>query len=300
MKLNPQTVTLKNWQANSLLMITAIIWGTGFVAQRLGMDAIGPMLFNGLRFALGAIFLLPFTIYSSNFSHLKQGLTGGIALGILLFCGSVLQQVGIMYTSIANAGFITGFYVIFVPLLGILLGHRLPRGTWIGAILAVVGLYFLSVTATFSVSYGDLLQLAGAFFWAAHVLAIARYTQHTSPIALAFMQFVICSLLSLLVALFIEEWNVAAMVKAGPAVLYSGLVAVGVGYTLQVVGQKSAPAAHAAIILSLEAVFAALAGWLLLNEVLTLRQFFGAGLMLAGLLIAQLLPLYTSSSAKAT
>lgn len=300
MQLNRQTVQLKNWQANSLLMLTAIIWGTGFVAQRLGMDAIGPMLFNGLRFSLGAIFLLPFIIYSSNLSHLKQGLSGGIAVGLLLFCGSVFQQVGIMYTSIANAGFITGFYVIFVPLLGLLLGHRLPRGTWGGAILAVVGLYFLSVTAAFSVSYGDLLQLTGAFFWAAHVLAIARFTQQTSPVALAFMQFVVCALLSLVVAFFTEEWKLAAMMEAAPAVFYSGFVAVGVGYTLQVVGQKSAPAAHAAIILSLEAVFAALAGWLMLNEVLTLRQFFGAGLMLAGLLLAQLWPLYTSSSAKAT
>lgn len=280
------------WQADALLLLTALIWGTGFVAQRLGMDAVGPMLFNALRFALGALVLLPFLLRPGFVGQLKGGLRGGIAAGAVLFCGAAFQQVGIIYTSVANAGFITGLYVIFVPILGLALGHRTPSGTWLGATLAVVGLYFLSVTEAFTVAFGDLLQLAGALFWAAHVLVLAHYATRINPLHLAFLQFVVCALISLVAAVATEEIALAAIEAASGAVLYSGLVAVGIGYTLQVVGQKKAPPAHAAILLSLEAVFAALAGWLMLNETLGSRALMGCALMLSGMLVAQLAPFY--------
>ncbi len=284
------------WQADALLLFTAMIWGTGFVAQRLGMDAVGPMLFNALRFALGALVLLPFVMRPGFVVQLGAGLRGGIAAGAVLFCGAAFQQVGIIYTSVANAGFITGLYVIFVPLIGLALGHRTPSGTWLGATLAVVGLYFLSVTESFTVVYGDALQLAGALFWAAHVLVLGHYATRINPLQLAFLQFVVCSLISLVAALITEEIDMASIQAASGAILYSGLVAVGVGYTLQVVGQKKAPPAHAAILLSLEAVFAALAGWLILGETLGLRALLGCALMLCGMLVAQLAPLYLRRS----
>ncbi|GAB4359051.1 MAG: DMT family transporter [Gammaproteobacteria bacterium] len=280
------------WQADLLLLLTALIWGTGFVAQRLGMDAIGPMLFNALRFALGALLLVPFLLRTGFCREIASGIRGGMAAGVVLFCGAAFQQVGIIFTSVANAGFITGLYVLFVPMIGLALGHRTPRGTWAGATLAVAGLYLLSVTEGFTVAFGDLLQLAGALFWATHVLVLAHYTQRVNPLYLAFVQFVVCSLISLVAALFTEEISLTAIGEAGGAVLYSGLVAVGVGYTLQVVGQKKAPPAHAAILLSLEAVFAALAGWWILGETLSPRAMLGCTLMLGGMLVAQLAPLY--------
>ena len=290
------SINRRVWRADAILLFTAMIWGTGFVAQRLGMDAVGPMLFNGLRFALGALILLPFLLSRGSLSQLKQGLRGGITAGVVLFCGAAFQQVGIIYTSVANAGFITGLYVIFVPLIGLAFAHRTPSGTWLGAAIAVVGLYFLSVTEAFTIAFGDALQLAGALFWAAHVLVLGYYASRVKPLYLPFLQFVVCAAISLLAALAAESISINAIHAASGAILYSGLVAVGMGYTLQVVGQKQAPAAHAAILLSLEAVFAALAGWWMLGETLSTRSLIGCALMLSGMLVAQLTPLYRRRS----
>lgn len=282
--------TPRAWRADSLLLLTALIWGTGFVAQRLGMDSIGPMLFNGLRFALGALVLLPLLLRDRRPAR-ESALPGGILAGGVLFVAAAFQQAGLQYTSVANAGFITGLYVIFVPLIGLLLGHRTAAGTWIGALLAVAGLYLLSVTDRFTIAFGDLLQLAGALFWAIHVLLLARYSGRCHPLRLAGTQFAVCALLSLAAALLFEEITLAGILDARGALLYSGIVAVGLGYTLQVVAQRDAIPAHAAILLSLEAVFAAVAGWLFLQEILSLRALIGCALMLAGMLVAQLAPL---------
>lgn len=289
----------KAYRADGLLLLTALIWGTGFVAQRLGMEAIGPMLYNGSRFALGTLVVLPMAIWSKRrpshdrtFSRLTLG--GGILAGLVLFIAASLQQIGLKYTSVANAGFITGLYVIIVPLLGLFLGHRIDSGCWIGAALAVLGMYLLSVSETFTIAFGDLLQLGGALFWAVHLLLLAAITPRCPGPALACLQFVTCAFLCLALALAIEPIIWADIVRAAPAVTYGGILAVGIGYTLQVVAQKEALPTHAAIILSLEAVFATLAGWLVLNETLTARAILGCGMMLAGMLVAQLLPFYHS------
>ena len=283
-------------RAYFLMLITAMIWGTAFVAQRIGMDNIGPFLFTGLRFALGALALLPLVIHQGRTAarhepFLQRGLLlGGMSMGLALTVGINLQQVGLLFTSVTNSGFITGLYVIVVPLLGLALGHKTGLGTWLGAFLAVAGMALLSIGEDFTVASGDWIQLAGAFVWGVHVLLVSFFVSRHDAIRLAFLQFATCALVSLLLALVFEEIDPANIWLAGPALLYGGLFAVAVGYTLQVVAQKHAIASHAAIILSLEAVFAAIAGALFLDESLTLRGYLGCVLMFIGMLAAQLWP----------
>ncbi|MNF42264.1 EamA-like transporter family protein [compost metagenome] len=281
-------------RADILMLITAAIWGAAFVAQRLGMDAIGPFLYTGLRFTLGALILLPLLLILPKPAvkrPLNRGmLLGGLLMGLALTLGINLQQVGLLFTSVTNSGFITGLYVIIVPLLGLFLGHRTGLGTWMGACLAVLGMFLLSVGEGFQVASGDWLQLAGACVWGVHVLLVGFFASRYDPIRLAILQFAVCAVFSLVLALVFEEIKLGAILEAGPAILYGGVIAVAIGYTLQVVAQRHAIASHAAIILSLEAVFAAIAGALMLDESLHARGYIGCVLMLAGMLIAQLWP----------
>lgn len=282
-------------RADLLMLITAMIWGSGFVAQTSGMDHIGPYLYTGLRFALGSLCLLPLLLRRSGAAKpeplMTRGLLlGGIVMGLALCTGINLQQVGLLFTSVTNAGFITGLYVIVVPLLGLLLGHKTGTGTWLGAGLAVAGMFLLSVGDNFHVASGDWLQLIGAFVWGGHVILVGVFASRHDAIRLAFLQFLTCSIISLILALIFEDIQLQSIIAAGPALLYGGVVAVGIGYTLQVVAQKDAIASHAAIILSLEAVFAAIAGALLLGESLHPKGYLGCALMLAGMLLAQLWP----------
>lgn len=280
-------------RADILMLFTAMIWGVSFVAQRLGMDAIGPFLFTGLRFALGALVLVPLMVWTGKrgAQPFNRGLLlAGLAIGAALTVGINLQQVGLLFTSVTNSGFITGLYVIFVPLLGLLIGHRTSTGTWLGAALAVSGMALLSIGPDFHVASGDWLQLTGAVVWGGHVLLVGLFASRYDPIRLAFLQFATCSVVSLVLAVTFEEIHWDAIVQAGPALLYGGLFGVGTGFTLQVIAQKHAIASHAAIILSLEAVFAAIAGALFLGESLHARGYLGCGLMLAGMLVAQLWP----------
>jgi drug/metabolite transporter (DMT)-like permease len=290
--------SLKTYKADSLLMLTAIIWGGAFVAQRVGMDFVGPLTFNGVRFALGALTLLPLVLrgnknrgtgqdLDNNFSG-KQAILGGGLAGLVLFAGASLQQVGLVYTTAGKAGFITGLYVVIVPILGMLWKQWPGRGASTGAVLAAVGLYFLSVTEEFNLAPGDAWELAGAFMWATHVLILGWLSPRVDVLKLACAQYAVCSCLSLLVAGHTETITVHGLAEATIPILYGGVMSVGIAYTLQVVAQKVAPPTHAAIILSLEAVFAALAGWLILGEVLTTRGLFGCGLMLAGMVVSQL------------
>jgi drug/metabolite transporter (DMT)-like permease len=191
---------------------------------------------------------------------------------------------------VTNSGFITGLYVIIVPLLGLFIGHKTGLGIWLGASLAVVGMFLLSVGDGFVVASGDWLQLAGAFVWGVHVLLVGFFASRHDPLRLALVQFITCAVISLLLALIFEEIQWQSIIAAGPAILYGGVFGVAIGFTLQVVAQKDAIASHAAIILSLEAVFAAIAGALLLGETLELRGYFGCALMFAGMLLAQLWP----------
>jgi len=282
--------------ADALLLLAAAIWGFAFVAQRLGMEHVGPFLFNGVRFGLGSLSLLPVIrlagrrrgVAGLQVSSIRRHLLPGLFSGSILFGGATLQQIGIIYTTAGKAGFITGLYVVLVPFLGLFLGHRAGWGRYLGAAAAAIGLYFLTVTGRFTIGRGDSLVLLSAFFWAGHVLVIGWLSPKVRVLLLAGIQYAVCAVLSLVVALCVEtplEWS--ALAKAGLPILYGGLFSVGIAYTLQVVAQRRAHPAHAAILLSLEGVFAVLGGWLFLGETLTRRTALGCVLMLAAMISSQ-------------
>lgn len=287
---------------DGLLLTTAAIWGFAFVAQRVGMESVGPFLFNGIRFALGAATLVPFLARRRRRTmparSWKTYLIGGLVTGAFLFLGSSLQQIGLVYTTAGKAGFITGLYVVLVPLLGTILGARPGLGRWIGATVAVVGLYFLSVQRSFDIARGDLFVVASAIFFAAHVLAVSRFSPVSDSLDLAFAQYVVCSASSLVIGLLFEANTVAGVAQAAIPIVYGGCFSVGVAYTLQIVAQRSANPAHAAIILSLEGAFAALGGWLLIGETLSARSILGCALMFVGMVTSQLAALRGSRRAK--
>ncbi|MFA8299263.1 MAG: DMT family transporter [Hyphomicrobiales bacterium] len=282
-------------RADLLLFVTALIWGLAFVAQRLGMQHIGPFLFNGIRFLLGGVSLLPLLFFlkvdrkdvknKSNISLLK----GGVIAGVFLFVAASLQQIGIIYTTAGNAGFITSLYVILVPLFSYILWKKnVGIHVWSGAILATIGLYLLSGNADMKLAWGDLLVLLSAIFWAGHVLIIGWLSPKLDNLRLAIIQFFICGILSMIVAVFRETIDYNSILLAGIPILYGGIGSVGIAYTLQVFAQKHTRPSHAAIILSFESVFAAIGGWLIINEQLSNMGILGCVMMLIGVIIAQI------------
>ncbi|WP_346354387.1 DMT family transporter [Azotosporobacter soli] len=282
-------------RSNLFLTLAAVIWGLAFVAQRVGMDYVGPFTFNGVRFALGALSLLPLLFYFKNDPQPKAAPLGrstvlwaGLVAGLLLFSGASLQQVGLIYTTAGKAAFITCLYIILVPIAGLWLKQRVDTATWLGALLALSGLYLLCVKEGFSIAFGDLLQLIGAVFWTGHILWIDHFSKKVNVFKLCFVQFITCSALSLTTAALCETITLSSLQQAIVPILYGGFFSVGIAYTLQVVGQRHASPAHAALILSLETVFAALGGYLLLDEKLGRYELLGCALMLAGMLLSQL------------
>ena len=283
----------RRWLANSLLLITAAVWGLAFVAQRAGMEYVGPFTFNAVRFTLGALALgIIVRVREKQPLHRalpRESVSRGIWLGAVLFIASSFQQIGIVYTTAGKAGFITGLYVVLVPITGaLLMKERHGVQVWVGAALAAVGLYLLSVTGAWHMEKGDLLVLVSALFWTAHVILVGRWTAEHDSLTLAALQFATVAMLSAAVAAGWETVTAAGLQGALWAILYGGLVSVGVGYTLQVVAQQYALPAHAAIILSLESVFAMLGGVAILGEKVSARGLAGALLMLAAMVVSQL------------
>lgn len=282
------------------MLIAAMMWGSAFVAQRLSLDAIGPFLFTGLRFLLGALVVstLIVCVRRSALAELaKRGpggarelLGAGGLLGAVLAVSICMQQIGLQYTKVANAGFISSLYVVIVPLLGVLFRHHTGIGTWVGAALAAVGMYFLSVNENFSMLYGDWYQLAGALVISVQMMLVGHFALRHDTLMLALVQFVTCGLVCLAVGLAIEPVSLAVIARAAPTILYGGALSVGVAYTIQVVAQRHAAPSHAAVIFSMEGVFAALAAWLVLDEKLSTRALFGGALMLTGLIVCQVMP----------
>ena len=292
---------VKTFKSELILLTAAAIWGFAFVAQRVGMDHVGPFTYNGIRFALGGASLIPFMLVGMKRRKNKVAavyqppsrsllIKSGMAAGIALFLGASLQQVGLVYTTAGKAGFITGLYVVIVPFIGLLWKQKSSVGTWIGALLAAVGLYFLSMTREMTIGAGDLLVFISAFCFACHVVIIGRLANQIDTVTLSIIQCAVCSVLSLCVAAAFEVITWQGILAAAVPIIYGGVFSVGVAYSLQIYGQKGSHPAHAAILLSLESVFAALGGWLILNEVLSGRSLFGCGLMMTGMLLSQLYP----------
>ncbi|MHB8809928.1 MAG: DMT family transporter [Desulfobulbaceae bacterium] len=283
-------------RGNLYLLLASLAWGTTFVVQKTAMVHLGPFTYSGIRFLLGALVLLPLVIHRirSRRAPLRTGSAAKILLplgaslltGSLVCIGINLQQIGLISSTAGKGGFITGLYVIIVPILGILAGQRAGAGGWLGGILALLGLYLLSVTSGFSLAPGDGWILAGAFVWALQVLSLGWLSPKMDSLVLAFGQALTCALLSLAAAGVMEEVTTGALQAAAFDLAYGGIVSVGIGFTLQVAGQKYARASHAAIIMQFEAVFAVIAGWIFLGEVLTPRGLAGCGLMFAGMLVS--------------
>ncbi len=292
------SLNTKILKADGLLLVTATLWGFAFSAAKESMYHVGPFFYNGICFTLGALTLLPFLLFSNGRKSAESRAErrvefqtlclGGTLAGLAMFCGSTFQQMGIVHTTAGKAGFITGLYVVIVPLLGLFRRHKVAMGTWVGATLAVVGLYFLSITRTFGISPGDPLVFVGAFFWALQILAVARFSPRIDPVGFACFQFAVCALLSFLAAFALETITLQKIFDTAVPCLFNGVFGVGLAFTLQVMAQRHAHPAHAAILMSMETVVAALGGWLLLNEALSARALLGCALMLAGMLSSQL------------
>ena len=282
-----------------MLILTAFIWGTAFVAQSVGMDFLEPFTFNGVRSLIGGIVLLPciFLIRRINARSgeaekaegtRKDLVLGGILCGLLLFAASSLQQIGIVYTTAGKAGFITAFYIVIVPVLGIFLHKRIGWKVWAAVVMALAGLYFLCMTEELTVGKGDLYIFLCALIFSAHILVIDHFSPRVDGVKMSCIQFFTCGIVSLIPMFAWETPGVDNLLAGWMPLLYAGVLSCGVAYTLQVVGQKNVNPAVASLILSLESCFSVLAGWLILGEKLTMREFAGCVLMFAAIILAQL------------
>jgi len=279
------------FHADFLLLITAFIWGFAFVFQRTGMDHIGPYTFVFGRFLVASLAILPLWYLMERpikpFSY--QPYDGkALQLGSIMLLGMFLQQVGLLHTTVSRAGFLTSIYIIFVPVIGLFLGIKTQWPTWVGVVFALVGLYFLSQIDVNAFLLGDILILLSSVLWALHVIYTSRVANKVSVFRLIFLQFALCTLVSAIVMVIVEHWDWQAVKNAIPALLFVGVLSSCIGFSLQVIGMRTAPASHTALILSFEAVFAALGGWWLLNERLTTMELIGCGLILVGGLVSQL------------
>jgi drug/metabolite transporter (DMT)-like permease len=298
------------------LLLVALVWGSTFAAQRAASAWVGPLTFNAMRFFLGALLIFLISRFTPGEGVLsawprRKAIFWVGATGTLLFGASALQQIGLHYTTAGNAGFLTSLYVVLVPLVLLAFSKgenwRASRAlrvtvpesdlptlvTWIAVAISAVGVFLLSgaggVQASANLqSLGDGLEIVGALFWALHVILVGRLVQRIPVMPFMIGQFLVCGALNLAAGLIFEGWSSAAVFQARWAILYSGVLSIGVGFTLQGVGQRHAPPTDAALILSMEAVFAALAGFLYLGELLDARQALGCGLILAAILLAQI------------
>lgn len=281
-------------KSTSLLFLTAIIWGFAFVAQRIGADYVGAFTFNGVRFLLGACSLLPviliFEKEKFDKKKFKNTIITGILAGVILFIASSLQQFGIVFTgSAGKAGFLTGLYIVLVPLIRFVMGKKTSILTFFGAVFAVIGLFFLCMTGdkiTFGI--GDIVLIIGAVFWAAHILVIDKFVNMVSALKFSMVQFLTCGILGIIFALFTETIEVSAIKQAGIPILYGGLMSVGVAYTCQILGQKNADPTFASIVFSTESVFSAIGGALILHEMMSGRGYAGCVLIFVGIILSQI------------
>ncbi len=289
---------MKKLKSNLLLLVTAMIWGFAFVAQRIGADSVGPFTFNGTRFILGAVSIIPvFLIFEKkevektiHSGKINLTVKAGALAGIVLFVASALQQWGVEITgSAGKSSFLTGIYTVLVPILGIFLGKKTNLNVWFGALLAVLGMFLICINEKWQISYGDCVLLIGAIFWALHILVIDKFVDGIYPIRFAFTQFLVCGILGLLCAVSFEDISLAGLQAASIPILYSGILSAGVAYTCQIIGQKSADPTYASIILSTESMFGAIGGAVILGETMTLRAYIGCLLIFAGIIISQLI-----------
>ena len=276
-----------------MLIVAALIWGTAFVAQRKGMEYAGPLAFNGVRTLIGSLVLLPVALIfrPAKAANLRKTLLAGLLCGLCLFMATNLQQIGLTSTEAGKAGFITTFYIILVPVLGLFLRKKTGAVTWLAVAVALGGLFFLCVKpGEVRIAPGDLLVLGCAFFFAVQILVIDFFVQEVDGVLLSCVQFAVDGILSLIAAFLFEKPDFPALFRGWIPLLYTGILSCGVAYTLQILGQKNLHPTVASLLMSLESAFAVLGGWLILHERLSGRELLGCGLMLAAVLLVQLAP----------
>lgn len=282
-----------------LLLLTATIWGVAFVAQSVGMDHVGPLTFVAARSTVAVVALVPVVmLFSRRAKHSSKPKpacdrrtfwTGGLLCGVLLFLGMITQQIGLVYTTVGKAGFITTTYVVLVPLLGIFLGRRIGLRMWIAVLLALAGLYFLCVKqGEFSIGLGDSIVLLCAFFYTIQITCVDYYVQKIDSIQLNFMQMAVCAVLGIIVAVVFEDPSWVNLLAAALPILYAGVCSSAMGFTFQTVAQEHVSPTVASLIMSLESCISAIAGWLLLGQVLNNRELWGCILMFAAIILSQL------------
>ena len=286
------------------LVVCTLIWGTTFIAQDTGMDNIGPFTFNSARFFVGFLAVLPFVLFfeKKKLDQVKNNKDQFFKLilpvGVFLFLGCIFQQVSLLYTDVANSAFFTIFYVPMVPIIVyFLFSERLHWSIWPSVLACVIGGYLLSDLNNSSVRFGDALVLIGALFWALHIVYIGKIIERFDiPFFIALIQNLIVAVLSLILVLFFEEFNFSKIKLETVEILYAGILSGGAAFALQLFGQRNIPAAPAAIVMSLEGAVAAIAAWMILNQILGLDNIIGCILILSGVLFSQLLPIYETKT----
>lgn len=287
----------KSWLGSGMLLLTALIWGLAFVAQSVAMDSIGPFAFISVRNLIGAAVLLPVLsilrkkappVHRES-ADKKKLVIGGILCGLALCVASCLQQIGISKTTVGKAGFITALYVVFVPICGLFFRRRVPGAVWFSVALAVVGLYFLCMSESFTVAPGDLYVAACAVAFTLHILIIDHFSPFVDGVKLSFIQFLVAGVVAAVPALGLEADTIMNLPAAWAPVLYAGVLSSGVAYTLQIIGQRFTSPVLASLILSLESVFAVLGGMVLLHQMPTAREMIGCVLMFAAIVLSQVM-----------
>lgn len=281
-----------------LLFVAAFIWGTAFVAQSVGMEYIEPFTFSTLRSFIGSAFLVPCIGLLGKWKGNKaeqptedkrELLKGGIVCGIVIFTAANLQQVAMLYTSVGKSGFLTALYIVIVPIIGVVFGKKPGKKLAAAVALAVMGLYLLCMkTGSFQLEFGDILLLFSAFSFSVHIMVIDHYTQKVDGVKLSCIQFFVCGILSAVVMLLFEHPSLSAIWDTILPVLYVGVLSSGVAYTLQIVGQKGMNPVIASLIMSLESVISAIAGWAILGQILLKREIAGCVVMFLAIILAQL------------
>lgn len=290
---------MNHMKNNAMLLLTALIWGCAFVAQSVGMDYVGPFTFNAVRSLIGAVVLLPVIALMDRLEGkdkkkaVKKGDTrtlilGGVCCGIALGVASSLQQIGIQYTTVGKAGFITAMYIVIVPLMGVFVGRKVRPVIGLCVVIAVAGLYFLCMKGGFSLGGGDLLVLICAVAFSVHILVIDYFSPLVDGVRMSAIQFLVAGLMCSVPMFLWEQPQPAVILSAWAPILYAGVLSCGVAYTLQILGQKGADPVVASLLLSLESVFSVLAGWVILGQALSARELFGCALMFGAIILAQL------------
>lgn len=278
--------------SNLLLGLAALIWGVAFVAQSVGMEYVGAFTFNGCRFLIGSVVLLPLIWgmrkKTAGILKEKTGIIGGICCGVVLFVASSFQQFGVAETTVGKAGFITALYIVIVPLLGIFLKKKIPWSVWVSVCLATVGMYMLCMTEGFKISRGDIYVFLCAVCFSFHILTIDYFSPKADGVVISCVQFFIAGMISAIAAAIWETPRLSSIMAAWAPVLYAGIMSCGVGYTLQVVAQKNTDPVLASLILSLESAFSLLAGWVILGQKLTPKELGGCVLVFAAIILAQI------------